>query len=139
MSNRGIIISTSTKLITEECCACGVLFAMPADMQQRFSERGGYFYCPNGHAQHYIETDVMRLKHKLDQREAELERVYGDLDGALKEVTNKKRQITRMKNRAKNGVCPECRRHFNNLEEHMKTCHGTPQEKEAVKKRHKPA
>ncbi len=116
-------ITTSTKLITEECCACGVIFAMPSSLKDKYLREGGYFYCPNGHAQHYTETREMKLRHKLEQREAELERTYERLDGALKDVTGKKREITRLKNRSHAGVCIECKRHFVNLERHMKSKH----------------
>jgi len=136
MNNSGIKINTTTDLVTEECCNCHVLFAFPAEMRQRCIDTGESFYCPNGHCQSYTESTVTKLRHKLDQREAELQSTYDRLNGALKDVTNKKRQITKLKNRVKNGVCTECHRHFDDLEEHMKSCHGTLAEKEAVKKRH---
>lgn len=134
--NRIYAINTEVTLATEECCNCHVVFAMPKPMMEKLQKEGGDFYCPNGHRQHYTETESMRLRRKLDQRENELNKVYRELQGSLKEITNKKRQITRLKNRVHNGVCPECHRHFTNLEEHMKTQHGNDTERETVKASH---
>lgn len=120
---RKVSITTELKLITQECCNCGIIFAMPERLNDKYRASGGIFYCPNGHGQGYIETEVTKLRHKLDQREGELERTHQRLDGALKDITTKKRQITRMKNRSNAGVCLECHRHFENLQRHMETKH----------------
>ena len=121
--NRSIEINTTTKLITEECYACGVVFAIPSSLNDKCRRNGATFYCPNGHGQVYAETREMKLRHQLDQREGELEMVYGRLNGALKEITVKKREATRLKNRVKAGVCTECHRHFENLQRHMESKH----------------
>jgi hypothetical protein len=136
MSNQGIVINTTTKLVTEECCNCGVLFAIPSDMRDRLLREGGCFYCPNGHAQHYTETREMKLRHQLDQTEAALEEARNQRDGALRQVAAHKGVATRLRKRTRAGVCTECHRHFNNLQEHMETEHGTPEERDAVVKRH---
>lgn len=116
-------ISTTIKLVTMDCYKCHVVFAIPKEMDMRCLEWGDIIYCPNGHPQVYCETENDRLRHRLDQREAELERTNQRLDGALNELVNKKRLITQMRNRIKAGVCTECHRHFENLERHMKTKH----------------
>lgn len=120
-----INITTKIQLTAFECSECGIVYAIPSTQYDGYLERGGSWYCPNGHSQHFVETEVNRLKHKLDQREAELERTHERLDGALKDITSKKRIITRMRNRVQAGVCTECHRHFENLERHMKTKHST--------------
>lgn len=49
---RTLTLSTSVDLTTEECCNCGVLFAMPADLRkQLLADHSRSFYCPNGHGQ----------------------------------------------------------------------------------------
>lgn len=123
MSNRLLEITTSTELITETCFKCHVLFAMPKDMQERCHKLGDTFYCPNGHGQVYCESEVTRLQHLLNDREAALERARSRLNGALEEIASKKQEITRIKKRVHNGVCPECHRYFANLNRHMKTKH----------------
>jgi hypothetical protein len=117
-------ISTKINLVTEECYKCHIVFAIPEDLQKRAkASRDVSFYCPNGHGQSYTQSEEMRLRHQLDQREAELEHLHGKLNEALQTITTKKREITRIKNRIHNGVCPECHRHFENLERHMNTKH----------------
>ena len=121
-------IMAGIQLVTEECYKCHIVFALPRSMQERCFRVGDSFYCPNGHPQVYRQTETDNLRHKLDQREAELEQTSERLRGALKEITNKKRVITRIKNRVYAGVCIECQRHFENLERHMKTKHNNKEE-----------
>ncbi|KKL60252.1 hypothetical protein LCGC14_2207210 [marine sediment metagenome] len=116
-------ISTKIKLVTTDCANCGVVFAIPDRLDDKFREYGSTFYCPNGHTLTYGKSESMKLRHKLDQREAELERTHTRLDGALKEISNKKGQITKLRNRVQAGVCTECHRHFENLQRHMESKH----------------
>jgi hypothetical protein len=118
-----IAISTEVTLRTKECPVCGVVYAMPEMMDAQKRQDKGTFYCPNGHSLWYGENEADRLRAKLDQREAELESTHVRLNEALQNITTKKREITRIKNRVHNGVCTECHRHFDNLERHMKTKH----------------
>ena len=52
----------------EQCCNCGVPFAFPDWMMRRLREKGGSFFCPNGHSQHYVETENTRLRKQLDEQ-----------------------------------------------------------------------
>ena len=119
----GYAITQHLTLETEECCNCGVVFAMPDYMMQRLQERGGTFYCPNGHAQHYTKSEVTRLKEKL----AEQTRFATQMAAQAyreKQAKNKARaEIKRMQRRAANGVCPCCNRTFKQLARHMKAKH----------------
>lgn len=123
MSSRLLEITTTTKLVTEECCACGILFAMPAQVQERLSTKGGTFYCPNGHSQYYTEPDVEVLKRKLRAAENRANTLESQLNGALDDLTDKKKELRSLKKRAHSGTCIHCHRHFENLERHMKTKH----------------
>jgi len=116
-------VNLVTDLKVKECPVCGIFYAVPERFDNEHQGHGGGWYCPNGHSLQYVVTEVMRLRHELDQREAELGQTSERLDGALKEVTTKKREITRLKNRVKAGVCTECHRHFENLQRHMETKH----------------
>ncbi|MBA7597110.1 hypothetical protein ES703_04105 [subsurface metagenome] len=117
-------ITTTVKLITMECSVCGTIFAISEEKDRRALDAGDRFCCPNGHWQVYRETEVTRLRHRLDQREAELESAYRHLDETRNDLKIKKRLVTRMEKRVHAGVCIECHRHFENLERHMKTKHG---------------
>lgn len=98
-------IVKTIRLLTMECCECGIPFAIPESLQEKYEREGGFWSCPNGHRQHYCETKEMKLTHKLDQAEAEIE----ELRLSIK--------------RAQRGVCPYCKRHFVNVERHMKCKH----------------
>ncbi|GAJ12235.1 unnamed protein product, partial [marine sediment metagenome] len=82
MSSRLLEISTTVKLVTEECCACGILFAMPQQVNERLRTKGGTFYCPNGHSQVYTEPDIEVLKRKLRAAESRATNLKDSLNGA---------------------------------------------------------
>lgn len=112
------------------CCNCQQIFAVPGVVRRRWQEKGTTFYCPNGHAQHYTESDVQKLQKQLadEKRRREwYERNAAD-ERAARERTQRrliaaKGQQTKLRNRVKNGVCPCCTRTFMNLQQHMKTQH----------------
>jgi len=114
-----IIVTTEVVLETTTCITCGVTYAMPAELMDFHREHGNTQYCPTGHAQHFIDPEVPKLKKQLREAkdEASLERqarykAEKELDGALGRITS-------MKKRANAGLCPYCRRHFTNLQRHI--------------------
>lgn len=122
-----IQVNVTTQLTTEECCVCGVDFAMPTSLRDKLLETGKYFYCPNGHAQHFAESTEVKLRRAnqfLREERAYSMTLRDQRDGALRQVSAHKGVVTRMKTRVQAGVCTECHRHFENLERHMKTKHG---------------
>jgi hypothetical protein len=121
--NRLIEISTKTKLVTETCYKCHVLFAMPAEMQERCSNFGDTFYCPNGHAQCYVRSEVDILRDKLSEKDAALRYSQVQLNGALDKVAEKSKELRQIKRRVHAGVCPHCHRHFSNVERHIHSKH----------------
>jgi len=123
MSARLLEISTTVKLVTEECCACGILFAMPQQVNERLRTKGGTFYCPNGHSQVYTEPDIEVLKRQLRAAENRATNLESSLNGALDDLSAKKKELRSVKRRVNAGVCPYCRRHFTNLERHVHTKH----------------
>lgn len=116
--------------VSEVCCNCGIVFAVDRAVQARWREKGTSFYCPNGHRQHYTETDIQRLQKQLEQekRNAEWHRINAASERAAREKTQRrliatKGAQTRLRNRIKNGVCVCCNRSFANLRKHMATKH----------------
>jgi hypothetical protein len=119
------------------CCTCGIAFGVDADVRRRWIDDGTRFYCPNGHDQHYTETTVQRLQKELeaqkkatqDERRArEFAQTNAAAERAAREHTQRqlatrKSINTRLRNRIRCGVCPCCRRNFENLQRHMKTQH----------------
>ena len=123
MSGRLLEISTTVKLITEECCACGIVFAMPREVNERLRTKGGTFYCPNGHSQVYAEPDIEVLKRKLQASEDMASNLKHQLNGALDNLATKRKELRSVKKRVNTGLCPYCRRHFVNIERHIHTKH----------------
>jgi len=111
-------------LVTEGCCNCGILFAMPYDLREEKRIKGGDFYCPNGHSQHYTKPENQKLREYLAREQSareQAEALANDLKDRNDKITGK---LSRVYKRVRNGVCPCCNRHFSNLEDHMKTKHG---------------
>lgn len=114
----------------QTCCNCGISFAVDASVNSRWRETGQLFYCPNGHSQHYRETDIQKLQKQLaaEKRQKEWAQNNATAERAARERTERrliarKSANTRLRNRIKNGVCPCCTRSFTNLREHIKTKH----------------
>jgi hypothetical protein len=60
--------------VEETCCKCGTVFAMDEELQALRKRDGDSFYCPNGHGQHYTQTDattISDLRAKLKEAEQE--------------------------------------------------------------------
>jgi len=64
----GQVITQTVTLETEVCCNCSVLFAVPDSLQRRRRADGDWFYCPNGHKQHYSESELDRVRKKLNEQ-----------------------------------------------------------------------
>ena len=108
---------------TTSCTECGIVFGVPDAWLKARRTDGRNFCCPNGHRLAYKEstTDALRrerdlLKQRLAERDDAVAR-------AEKSLTTARGQITRLKKRAKAGVCPCCNRTFQNMAAHMATCH----------------
>ncbi len=121
------------ELVLETCCRtdCGMTFAIPRTWQKKRIEDHSHWFCPNGHEQRYTgQTEEAKLRAQLEREQADKARVQANLDEERRVVRATERRlastrgvVTRVKNRIKNGVCPCCRRSFENLAQHMKTKH----------------
>lgn len=118
-----------TAMHHEECCECGVAFAFPSTLYEKLAKRkpGTAFYCPNGHAQHYLgeswETKLRREKQRREQMAAQVQDAENRADRERRSAAAYKGAATRLKNRARAGVCPCCNRTFKDLARHMKSQH----------------
>lgn len=108
----------------EECCRCGMPFAITQDFKERRIKDHEGFYCPRGHRQYYIgKTEEEKLREKLEIKNIEINRVYSENATLKLEKNQVKKSYNRMRQRIKNGVCPCCNRTFQNLLEHIKKQH----------------
>lgn len=119
-------IKTKATLETIECSECGILFAIPKDKLDREREStGNGWYCPNGHRQVFCETEAVRLSLRLYQAKVELKRQRNRTDEAFRRLAVLKENNAHLRKRIQAGVCPECHRHFDNLQRHMKMKHSS--------------
>lgn len=127
-------LDATTKMAVEECCNCGMIFAMPVSFKNDRLERRKNdmtFYCPRGHAQHYTgKSREQKLREELDaerrRRESAEQNIAFEQDqrrSAERSAAAYKGQATRLRTRAKAGICPCCNRHFVQLERHMASQH----------------
>lgn len=119
-------------LLTEVVCArCSMTFAFPDDFRKRRENDHRSFYCPNGHGNYWpqkSELEKLRedLAHERTERQHERTRRIAAQDQAQAAERSRaaiKGVLTKTKKRIQNGVCPHCKRHFENVERHMKSQH----------------
>lgn len=128
----GIRRSALVILEPETCCTCGVAFGMPTDLLAARRRDGGWFYCPNGHQQHFTKTEAELLREQLDRekrwrRDAETRATAArDQAQAAERSARAYRGVaTRVRNRAARGRCPvvPCGQEFADLAAHMAAVH----------------
>lgn len=115
-------MGTFTEVIqfsVQHCAECGIAFGITSDFQRRRSEDGLTFRCPNGHALSWHETEIQKLRNALTAKTAELDRV----SAARRDAEAARELAEKRLNRVQNGVCPKCKRSFENLRRHMETRH----------------
>src|ERR1700680_4015203 len=55
-------VTVEVTLETEQCCVCGVVFTLPLQLKTNLQRNGATFCCPNGHKQHFLDTQIAALK-----------------------------------------------------------------------------
>lgn len=120
------LVDKHTDLEVTDCGVCGVDFAAPARLLKSRREKGGDFYCPNGHVLVFTESEVDRLRKQAKSLEARLtssrdqQRATRDELAAAERLRSALRGVvTRERNRVARGVCPCCSRTFLDLARHM--------------------
>lgn len=124
------LLQFAINFTTEECYKCGIPFAVTSKKYNELRNNGAEFFCPNGHGQHYTETEVIRLKKQVENEKRQREWAeqharnnYEKFERAENQKKAYKGVITKIKNRVGHGVCPCCKRTFSALARHMKTKH----------------
>ena len=116
---------------------CGGWIALPAEVYRHeleLASNGRGFYCSNGHKQIFAgesATDQIKRLNKEVQHQT-MERDYyrtqtGDLIEQVKltrrQASAAKGQLTKLKRRTDNGVCPHCHRTVGEMAQHIKDMH----------------
>lgn len=128
----GLLNPTGTFTIKwTSCCTCGCVVAMESTQYDQFIASHKIFYCPNGHGQHFTGKSEAEKRAEKAERDAEWHRQRAE--GWQREAnvqTHRARGLkaaqTRLKNRIKKGICPQCNRYFENLHRHMTGQHPEP-------------
>ena len=115
------------------CWKCGIVFGMPDHFQNKRREDGGTFYCPNGHAATYGETEAEKLRRERDRLKQQMAQKEDEARERLEAEQKERKKVERKLRRVQKGVCPHCTRSFMNLQQHMATKHGPLCEKVALK------
>ena len=128
-----VAISLTTELDYVYCCheGCDAVIIMPAKVMRKFRENHEWWYCYNGHVQHFTgASKTEKLKAELEREKkrrewAEIgERQANKRADHLERSRNAyKGKLNSTKKRIKNGVCPCCNRQFKDLQRHMKSKH----------------
>jgi hypothetical protein len=129
-------------LVDITCChdSCHVHFGMSQGHYELCkADSGKWFYCSNGHKQHFSDSETDQLRRERDrlkQTVARLEEYNQNKNeriGALEKSNAATRGVvTRIKNRVSNGVCPCCNRTFTNLHNHMAAKHPNYRKEDAA-------
>ena len=109
------------------CCTCGIVFSMPDWFDTKLRRSHETFYCPSGHRQIYSEkSDVELAREAAAVHQAEAERQRLAAIDARCEAQNQRLKAERLGTklkRVRHGVCPECKRSFENVRRHMAAKH----------------
>lgn len=122
-----------------DCPKCKEPFAISSELERVLRRSLQTFHCPHGHpmvfSQGPSEEDMLRqerdrLKQDAARKDDEIRlwqntanRQREEREAAERSARAYKGQATRLKNRAKAGVCPCCNRTFQNLKRHMDNQH----------------
>lgn len=130
INSMSTFVETQT-LVTETCCKCGVLFAMPSTWQAHFKKNHKSFFCPAGHGQHYtqeceeerLKRHVAQLQTFIEHKDARIQEVINQRESLKHQRDGMKGALRKVSVRVKNGVCPCCKRTFSCLADHMASKH----------------
>jgi chromosome segregation ATPase len=129
MRKAAITIEIALEHIT--CANCGMVFTFDGDLLEKRRRDHQTFYCPSGHHNYFPgESDLEQLERKLKEAQLEIKRAEYRAQSAQLErkeaqqqLSATRGQMTKLKKRIANGVCPCCRRSFVNMQRHMTTKH----------------
>lgn len=120
----------SDTLVAIECGMCHIPFALPTSMHNSRKRDGKLFWCPNGHEICYSDSENQKLKDQLAREKANLKRtlaretaVRDQLQATEYHLRAEKGAKTKLKNRIAAGMCPCCRRTFQNVARHIEGQH----------------
>jgi hypothetical protein len=118
--------------LTVIACHCGIPFAIPDDLYRSRRNDGKTFYCPQGHAASYGETENEKLTRQLTWERDRRAAITADRDQTQASLRATKGVVTKLRNRAVAGECSFCGAHVYQLARHVARKHPDEQAEEAT-------
>jgi len=120
-----VAIQIQVELTQMNCGECGGVYAINERYREQQYKKGGTWHCPYcdcswGYAGN---SENEKLRRQLEAERERKERALSEANSLRASLSAQKAQTTRLRNRARNGVCPCCTRSFANLKAHMATKH----------------
>lgn len=107
-------------LETMECANCFMVIALPKRFIADRRDDHRTFYCPVGHHNFFpAKSEAEKLREQLEH---EKQRTFTAQQQTRMEREQREKLERKLK-RVSGGACPECNRHFKNVERHMKSKH----------------
>lgn len=124
-ADRNVMIEK--QIVVIECANCSIDFGIGAHFQKRRRDDHETFYCPNGHPNCYPQqqgkSEAEKLNEWLSQQlkmaHARADSWKDQAETAEARRRGQKAANTRLKKRIAAGVCPCCRRSFEDLARHI--------------------
>ena len=120
------IHAISVQLTEINCGVCGGVYAVNAMFHKHKQDKGGYWTCPYCKCDWGFdksETELARTQRELEEERKRRNDALARANEAAAARDKAERALKRHKTRAKNGVCPCCKRTFKQLARHMKSKH----------------
>ncbi len=120
----GLTLEVNTELTTIDCGVCGGTYAINERYRLQKYQHAGTWHCPYCQTSWgYGETEISRLKLQLESQKKLTEWAKQEAKHAESRRRAAAGQLTKIKRRVGNGVCPCCNRTFKDLALHMKDKH----------------
>jgi hypothetical protein len=120
---------------TITCCykGCGLTFGVPDWWDRSRREDHSWWYCPNGHQQHFSEQSdkeraeaaAKRAQELLESERRRHEATRQERDHQERRARSLKGVVTMTKKRIVKGSCPCCSKSFPDIAAHMAEKHPT--------------
>lgn len=115
LTHSGTLVVTS--------CWCGIGVAIPESLYRQARDQGESVYCPLGHTFVWKKTRVQELENEVARLRDDKTFWRGEAEREQRRARAARGQVTKIKNRVGNGVCPCCKRTFANVARHMANQH----------------
>ena len=106
-----------------ECYTCGLPVAMTKYQRREYDECGATMWCSQGHQTVRTEPELTKAKRQLKEAQDKTTKAETQRDDYMNLMDVEVKKRLKVERRIKAGVCPECRRTFQNVHRHMASQH----------------